>query len=770
MTNMELLSPAGDWDALVAAVENGADAVYLGGKALNARRGAGNFDDEALKRAADYLHERGKRMFVTVNTLVKQSEMGQLEDVARSLAQAGADAAIVQDFGVCKALREMLPGLELHASTQMAVHNAQGVEYLKKMGFERVVLARELTYSEIRACAEVGVEIEVFCHGALCVACSGQCLFSSLVGGRSGNRGVCAQPCRLPYRLEGAAKAEGYLLSPKDLMTIDDLARMREAGVSSLKIEGRLKRPEYVAVVTGIYRRALNGERLTQADEEALRQIFNRGGFTRGYGPGMIDGEFISRLRPSHWGSKVGDADARGIRLTAAVRNADAMVIRPRTGEDVPVRFSGGAGERLKNSFGVSGEVIRLVSEDQMAAARESVRETKRTVPVWAKVTLREGETAFAEVTDGEYTARVAGWRLERAERSGADGEKIRAQMMKTGATPYDMREVALDIAGRPFASAAGLNALRRDALAELTRLRCAGKRGCAPQITPRQADTDRPVIAGPRPILISQARSATALQAARAAGADEIVLCPQDARQGHMGAQAAGLSDFFLYLPPVLPASSLKGLYDWARQNATRLRGVYLTNVGQLGLDWPGERRYDFALNIANRAAKEFLGVGDGQYTPSVELSAREIEELGGRRELVVYGRLPLMHLRHCPLNAARHGGAHASCRFCDGAEEGQRLNDAALIDRKRARFPLSRLATDGGCVIDVNNSVPLSMARQIRRLPRAYAWRLIFTDEDDAAVETIVRGFSALRDGGEAAGRLTENITAGHYFRPVE
>ncbi len=201
--SIELLSPAGTREALIAAVQNGADAVYLGTQMLNARAGAGNFDRDALRWAADYAHERGARIHVTVNTMVKESESGLLEEVAEQMAFAGVDAAIVQDLGVAKALRAMLPGLQLHASTQMAVHNRQGVRFAKAAGFDRVVLARELTFEEIAACAAEGIEIEAFAHGALCVSCSGQCMFSSLVGGRSGNRGQCAQPCRLPYRLEG---------------------------------------------------------------------------------------------------------------------------------------------------------------------------------------------------------------------------------------------------------------------------------------------------------------------------------------------------------------------------------------------------------------------------------------------------------------------------------------------------------------------------------------------------------------------------------------
>ncbi|MBQ8952974.1 MAG: U32 family peptidase, partial [Clostridia bacterium] len=330
--SMELLSPAGGKEALIAAVQNGADAVYLDAQMLNARAGAGNFDRDALKWAADYAHERGVRVHVTVNTMVKESEGSLLEQVAEQMAFAGVDAAIVQDLGVARALRQMLPSVQLHASTQMAVHNRQGVRFAREAGFDRVVLARELSFEEIAECAREGIEIEAFAHGALCVSCSGQCLFSSLVGGRSGNRGQCAQPCRLPYKLEGEVRAEGCLLSPKDLWSLDHLGDLAEAGVCSLKIEGRLKRPEYVAVVTRVYRQALDlletyGEYQPEEESrESLLQIFNRGGFTQGYGPGVVDQELMSRQKPNHAGAPVGKLAAPGrIVLTRDVTAADAL-------------------------------------------------------------------------------------------------------------------------------------------------------------------------------------------------------------------------------------------------------------------------------------------------------------------------------------------------------------------------------------------------------------------------------------------------------------
>ena len=749
----ELLAPAGSFEALTAAAQNGADAVYLGGKSLNARAGAGNFDREELKAAADYLHERGKKLYVTVNTVVKQAELKVLYDLAEQLAYAGADAAIVQDFGVCEVLRQVLPGLKLHASTQMAISNPQGARYLKKRGFERVVLARELSAEEIARCSAEGIETEVFCHGALCVACSGLCLFSSLVGGRSGNRGACAQPCRLPYRLKGAASDAGYLLSPKDLMTAPRLDKIIAAGATSLKIEGRLKRPEYVAIVTGIYRHLLDGKPFTAEDEEALKQIFNRGGFTQGYAFGIKDGAFLSKLKPSHSGVRVGRADAKtSIRLEMDISKDDALVI----GEN-PVKLEGFAGRTIKNPLGYTGELTRLVSAAQMTEARESYRGEHTHIPVTARLTLKTGKPCAAEVVCGDKNVTVEGQALERSQNTSLDADRLRRQFGKTGGTVYSVTDVVLDADEDAFVPMSAINALRREALERLSTLRIESARGCARELLPLpEYAVEGTARAIPR--ICVQSCDIELLRSLE--GVDRVYF-PSDTRS------IPDLTGMYLYLPPVLPEAALETL----NKNAAGAAGVYISNIGQADYEWKGEIRYDFALNIANEPARKFLNVGLKQYTPSVELTSREIGVLGGNKELIVYGRLPLMHLRHCPLNAARGGGLHTTCRACDQNSEGKRLNDCSLTDRMNVEFPLRRMATEEGCIIDLLNSVPVSLARHINKLPDAAAWRIIITDESAAQARKIVECYKALARGEDA--RLEDlplNVTAGHMFRGVE
>lgn len=273
---MELLSPAGGWDSLKAAVENGADAVYIGAQRFSARNLADNFDD--FGAAAAFAHASGVKLYLALNTLVRDREIPAWIDTAKAAVQAGIDAFIVQDPGCAMLLKELCPSFPLHASTQMTAHNPSNVRILQKLGFRRIVLARELSFAEICAIREsTKIELEVFVHGALCACYSGQCLMSSLFGGRSANRGLCAQPCRLDYSANGK---HGRLLSPRDLCLIDYIPHLMQAGIESIKIEGRMKPARYVGTVTRIYRKALDGKSITQQDKNDLLKAFSRRGFT----------------------------------------------------------------------------------------------------------------------------------------------------------------------------------------------------------------------------------------------------------------------------------------------------------------------------------------------------------------------------------------------------------------------------------------------------------------------------------------------------------
>lgn len=325
--SIELLAPAGSPAALRAAVQSGADAVYLGIDTFGARQSAENFSLDELPKWIDYCHLYGVDVHVTVNTLIKNNELSKLSECVKRLNNAHADALIIQDLGAAEIIKNTVPDMTLHASTQMTVTSLEGVKYLENMGFSRVVLARELSKNEIEyICKNAQAEIEVFVHGAICMCYSGQCLMSSILGGRSGNRGRCAQPCRLPYELmeKGQCAGRGYILSPKDMSLINELGTLNEAGVKSLKIEGRLKRAEYVSAVVGIYRKYIdNPKEVTAQDMQELKDAFSRTGFTDGYFKGQLGKAMMSHKISGNSSDNKFTADA----VLRTLENANARKI-----------------------------------------------------------------------------------------------------------------------------------------------------------------------------------------------------------------------------------------------------------------------------------------------------------------------------------------------------------------------------------------------------------------------------------------------------------
>ena len=782
--SMELLAPAGTMESLVAAVQNGANAVYLGGQALNARRGAGNFDAEALRRAVQYCHERDVRVHVTVNTMVMQQELSQLKSLADQIAEAGADAAIVQDFGVARLLRHMLPHLPLHASTQMAVHNASGVRAAKQLGMDRVVLARELTFAEMSECAWEGIEIEAFVHGALCVSCSGQCLFSSMVGGRSGNRGACAQPCRLPYRMEGAAQRSGYLLSPKDLCGIEHLCRLKDAGVCSLKIEGRLKRPEYVATVVHSYREALDALEMgmpvpdMEGTQEALRQIFNRGGFTQGYGPGVRDAELMYDQQPNHIGVAVGSAAGkRSVKLSRDVDAADVLHLLGRDGTQKPVSISGKAGETVRVNDAVPGDTLmRLTSQKQMEWANATVQGEHVLHDVDIHAVFVPGRSAELTATDGVHTAQATGDIVAEAQKQPTDESRIRAQLEKTGGTTWQIRSLTMELDPRAFVPASAANGLRRAALAELTEKRLDAMRVCDKAALPMPQMIQQRPVADDGKILVESADVAVLVEAMRSR-ADGIVFAPEDVRPEALERAADALKGlrWSVAVPMVLAQQPLEQLAAFVHAHTAEIEAAYVSNVAHLCVDWGVELRGDYGLNIANAHALDMLyDHGIDVYTPSVELATAQIRAMGGKRTLIVHGRLPLMQLRHCPWVATKPGLKHADCRRCDSCAAGQHMNASVLIDRKDKRFPLRRIATDAGCIVRVMNADRLMLLRRADKLPKAWAYRILpEAGENVAALVDLYRRALAgedVRSDDSFLKMNVENTTTGHYFRGVE
>lgn len=781
---MELLSPAGNRDALVAAVSCGADAVYLGYTAFGARSYAGNFDDQQLLEAVEYAHERGKKIFVTVNTLVKQCEVDDLCDVLELLCKVGVDAGIVQDMGVVRLAQERFPELTLHASTQMTINNAQGASLMKRLGLSRVVPARECTLAELRKMADTGVEIEAFAHGALCVGVSGQCLFSSMIGGRSGNRGRCAQPCRLPYQLDGGKS--GFLLSTRDLMLIDYLPQMRDAGVYSFKLEGRMKRPEYVGVITKAYREALDAAEAhvpyhpSEKTIEALKQVFNRGGFTQGYVMDKSNAALMSWERPNHWGIRVGQITSmRGplakVLLQKDLNDGDGLQIRGK--EETELTYSGNDTKKgmeatvrvASGRFKPGDSVFRLTDAVQMKDIREVMAKEAAQIPLTAVLTAIPESVPCLELRDPDgHIICVKGEQpVDYAQQRALDEGMAYKQLSKMGGTPYRLDQLTLH-SENAFMTAGMLNALRRDALDAMRKARIEVLRD-------KREGISRPVqMPEQQRLLIAQGERLSDAKALLEAGADFFVWEPQVYRASDLQRALDGEEDLkpILVLPAAMRTDELTEIHAFVSQNRERLAGVQLNNAGQLDLNWPLPLYGGQGLNVMNGSCAAFYtALGAERLTASCELSHTELKDLlacGGNYEIEAYGRTQLMLLHHCPRRTdagdQRQDDACNACAANGGVP-------AVYTDRKGYQFPAKRTRFSHGCVVRLYNSVTTDMARAAKKLhDMGVSLRVSFTDEPLERQKEIVTSYRSILDHGCALHIITEGTTSGHLARGVE
>ena len=770
---MENLAPAGNWDALRSAVAAGADAVYLGYAAYSARAGAGNFDEQQLRDAVRFAHLHHVRVHVTVNTLIKDGEMAGVVDVLRLLSEIRVDAVLVQDLGVLRMARRCFPDLPIHASTQMAIHNATGVRFCRNQGMTRAVLARECSAAEIALAAKEGIEIEVFGHGAQCVAVSGECLFSSVVGGRSGNRGRCAQPCRLLYTYRGKTAA---WLSPRDVCMRDDLPELNKAGVASIKLEGRLKRPEYVATIANSYRNAIdamdNGH-FRKADENemtGLRQIFSRGGFMRGYAMGAEDAGVIDPARVSHGGVKIGRVEfAAGnmarVRLERSLDDGDGLQIRTAQG-DAELIYAGHdteAGQiavvRLRSDIRTKAgdEVYRLTSEKQLQWARSLAIPA---IPADMALIAYPGKPLALTMTDGESSVTVTGDTVAPAQSRAMSEEDARRSLGKLSDTPFSLRTLTVQTAGA-FVPVSALNQLRREACQQLAEARIAAFTRKAGREEPADDLIYPDTPDAPSMAIVRTREQADAMQGA----ADLLVWYPEDFR---VDALESGLRDMpdgvWLQLPTVCEEKTLDELDAFVQRNAGKLGGIVLGSVGQLGRTWNVPMGAGSGIPVMNRRAAQFLlEQGCRFVTASSELSGAELRTLMQNHPPVVvpaYGREQLMLLHHCP--ARTYLGltkGHAACRMCD-QHSPDALAGQTLTDRRGTVYPLLRQRLPEGWLVRLMNALPTNNIRRVRQA--GYAPMMVLTTEnaqEAADVRAVMDGEMRELEG-----------TSNHWNRPVE
>ena len=487
MGNREVLAPAGTYECFRAAINAGADAVYLGGSMFGARAFAGNFEEAELIKAIRTAHLYGRKVYLTVNTLLRNDELEKLVQYVKPYYEEGLDAVIVQDYGVFAVLREAFPGLDLHASTQMTITGKYGAQLLKDMGAARVVPARELSAKEIRDIYDnVDIEIESFVHGALCYCYSGQCLLSSMIGGRSGNRGRCAQPCRLTYSANGII--EKYLLSPKDMCTIEAVPDILDAGVYSLKIEGRMKSPEYVAGVSYAYRKYVDmylekgrdGYRVEEQDIRQLMDLYNRGGFCKGYYYAQNDKSMMTFDRPNHQGIVIGNIKNGELILSQEVNPGDVLEFPDGSEYTTPTGKKSG---RLALPKGVlknpknGAAVYRTRNNELLGQLRAGYIDNDIKIPVRMEIFLKSGERACLKLLSGDKELVVYGDVLEPSDKRPAVREDVVKQLKKLGGTAFSSDEgsIVTDIQGSPFVPVRLLNDLRRNALEELESMLLSG-------------------------------------------------------------------------------------------------------------------------------------------------------------------------------------------------------------------------------------------------------------------------------------------------------
>ena len=605
---MELLSPAGSPEAVIAAVQNGADAVYLGFGDFNARRGAKNFTADEADKAIRYCHIRGCKVYITLNTLVNDRELPQAVQAAGLAYDLGADAIIIQDLGLVKMLRAAFPQLPLHASTQMSIHNLAGARAAAEMGLTRAVLARELNRDEIRFITEhAQIETEVFIHGALCFCHSGQCYMSAMIGRRSGNRGMCAQPCRMQYSLGG--RMDDYPLSLKDNCLAGYIRELEETGASCVKIEGRMKRPEYTGIVTGVYAKLLKEHRAPTPDEMALLEAtFSRQGFTQGYFLG--DKTDMQGVRSEQ------DEDAAELYANARKTYADGEMRR------VPVHF------------------YTVVEKEE---------------PVKAIAFDNDGNKAVAY-----------GPVPERAKRQGITENYIVEQMYKTGGTPYHVVENRAKADPGLFLSASAINELRRSLIAELSQNRGMPKerqKGYLPKEPLAMKKHDEPVA-------IFQVRSDDQLTPELAALHPDYLYVPVDVMAEHFDRVLPFINNGthpVAVLPRVLTDDETEPVFAMLQQLYDKgVREALAGNLGHIALAKRAgmEVRGDFGLNAFNSQTLDMLRqTGLLSVTASFELRLSQIRDLRKPldTELIIYGRLPVMVSDQCII---RQSAGKCSCQ----------------------------------------------------------------------------------------------------------
>jgi len=793
MKKIELLAPAGSMDSIYAAVQMGADAVYIGGSKFSARAYAFNFDEENITKAVDYCHIYGVKVYVTLNTLVKDTELKEIMEYVGFLYTVGVDALILQDTGLIYLIRNNFPGFEIHASTQMTIHNGEAALLLKEMGFTRVVLSRELSLKEIGYISNtLKVETEVFIHGALCICYSGQCLMSSIIGGRSGNRGRCAQPCRLPYTLiDNVSKKEhkAYILSPKDICTLDTLKDIVQSGTSSIKIEGRMKRAEYVAGAVEIYRRELdniygnNKIQKLDKDTKVLKQLFNREGFSKAYIYGNKGKDMMAYNVPKNSGLLVGTANVdlsvtllENVALKDGVMFLDdgfviAKIIKNGTEVQNAV-----AGERvlLKPAKFKSGDVLYKISDAKLMdqLSKNYNDKYKRKIGINLSIEFSIGKQISISTSYLGKNFSVKGDVVQEALNKPIERDRIIKNLSKTGDTPFKINEVEFKSFDEGFVPMASLNLVRRE-LIDLVLKHIIGE---------SKRDNDKSQVNYNKGLsLIGEKGNVKSneikdniipetliyvtreeqLRAVIEMGFDNIVINPF-MRQCNIDLDKYNVN-IYIKVPNIIK-SEFESICEYIDNSLGKIKGIITANLGIIS-------RYnkkiavigDYKLNVFNSYSGEFYKDFLTGTCISAELNSTEIKKIASKSSLplqiMVYGRYELMVSEYCAIGSV-FGNKSDNKACIENCVKGA----YTLKDRKGEEF---KVDTDKYCRSYIYNNVPLNLIPNIDEIKKnnISSFRLDFIHENYEETIEVLRNYIERKWDGEF-----KNYTRGHYKRGVE
>ena len=803
MRDVELLAPVGSFEALKAAVQNGANAVYLGGKDFGARASANNFDRDELKEAVKYAHIRGVQVFVTTNTLRKENEIEDFLEYAKFLYDIDVDAIILQDIGMARLIKRELPDFELHASTQMVAHSLEDVKYLESVGFDRVVLAREVTVEEIKyICDNCKADIEVFVHGALCVCYSGQCLMSSMIGNRSGNRGRCAQPCRQRYELIDVYTGEvvnsngDYLLSPRDLNAIEEIDKVIDAGVHSLKIEGRMKRPEYVATVIDGYRKTIDEylatNKLNVSDETIndLYTIFNRK-FTKGLLLGDVGKDMMNSQLPNNQGLYVGTvvdynkkAKRLKIKLANTLKKGDGINLGGGTiGRIIKngnIETIGYKGETIELDFvgeARKGQIVFKTSDselmDRVQATFTQDKEFVKNI-IDAKITIKLGQKPILTLKDRHSNeATIEGDKIvEEAMKVALSKEKVETQLRKLGNTPYELDLLEIELDDNVSLPISLLNQMRRDCIELLDKERVSIKN----RKYKNKIVKYKPVLYNryKQQEISVKVKNLEQLESALECGVDRIYY--EDTNTIDKGMSLAmKYNKKVIYSAPRIIRN--KEYNHLAKANNAGVESVQVGNYGSIDYFKDKKLNIDYYLNAFNsETINYYKEIGADTLCISQELNINEIKETIKYTDIniesVVYGYTPLMITEYCPMGVI--------VRDCKKDKRVAKCKESiyALRNSKGDEF---RVSQDIFCRSTIYNSNVTCMLDNLYELHEIgiNVLRLDFTLEDKETVKEVIEAYQEVLSNdyklGTKATKLYNKLdekgtTAGHYYKGVE